>query len=297
MPEAGLDKCASCTLDCELKGKGRELTFGDLEEAPKECPHVTDLDRLMGQLPFPALELMKWSNEVARVAAQYQGALDSFQRVEPILEQWDQLNRLIANVARTYYPSETLDVLPKQIIIPKEKPHRLLLRKLDRCPRGRTHWRQFQDICTEILVHLFVPPLEEPFKESRTKRGHQRRDLLFPIPYDASRFWAYIKSKYNAEFLVVDAKNYSKPIRADPVVKVANYLGEKRLGNFALILSRLPPHESAQHACEQLWRDDGKMILPLCDADLKQMMGFKEKDIEPERLIDKRIKEFLASLF
>jgi hypothetical protein len=35
-----------------------------------------------------------------------------------------------------------------------------LLTALDNCPKGKTGWRQFEDLGIEILKFLFVPPLK-----------------------------------------------------------------------------------------------------------------------------------------
>jgi len=161
-----------------------------------------------------------------------------------------------------------------------------LVERLSLCPQGREHWVVFQKLCKDILTYLFVPPLSEPIVESRTGTGHQRRDLIFPIPYDAAGFWALIRSRYYAEALIVDCKNYSNPIGQDEITHISRYLGKEGLGLFAIVISRLPPAKSAIKEILRLWRNEGKLIVCLCDDDFKKMIELKEKGQEPEKVID-----------
>lgn len=55
-----------------------------------------------------------------------------------------------------------------------------LKKALDDCPAGKAAWKQFEDICTEILEYLFCPPLEKPMEQARTYSGVNRRDMVFP---------------------------------------------------------------------------------------------------------------------
>jgi len=52
--------------------------------------------------------------------------------------------------------------------------------QLDTCPLGSGGWVQFENICTDILSFLFVPPLSPPNRQARTYSGVNRRDAIFP---------------------------------------------------------------------------------------------------------------------
>jgi len=62
------------------------------------------------------------------------------------------------------------------------------------------------------------------------------------------------------------------------------------------MFSRLEPTESAIKEVKRLWRDDKKLILCLTDAHLIKMLELKEKNKEPEIVIDNAIHEFLRVL-
>ena len=53
-----------------------------------------------------------------------------------------------------------------------------LKKKLDECPAGIEGWKQFEDICTEILEYLFCPPLKKPKEQVRTLSGAFHDDKL-----------------------------------------------------------------------------------------------------------------------
>ena len=55
-----------------------------------------------------------------------------------------------------------------------------LKKALDDCPVGKSTWKQFEDICTEVLQYLFCPPLESPIEQARTYSSVNRRDMVFP---------------------------------------------------------------------------------------------------------------------
>jgi hypothetical protein len=55
-----------------------------------------------------------------------------------------------------------------------------MISKLIECPEGREGWKEYENICIEILNYLFVPPLKEPTIQSRTESGLDVRDALYP---------------------------------------------------------------------------------------------------------------------
>jgi len=54
------------------------------------------------------------------------------------------------------------------------------IQNLDACPLGNDGWSQFEELCTDILTYLFVPPLNQPQRQGRTYSGVNRRDAIFP---------------------------------------------------------------------------------------------------------------------
>lgn len=307
------EKCSICDLVCELKEKRGDIIFSDLEKAPENCPYKIYFSKISNviaeQYGKIASGIIEQYSGIAKHLAEQQKAIAdlyrnsvipqiTFSQIAPVAKQLsDAYRESFSSIARTYYPREELEIVHQTINPPPpESPSAKLIDKLSSCEKGREHWQKFQRIGTEILTYLFVPPLGEPIEGSRTESGLEIRDLIFQIPYDASGFWQMIVLKYNASALIVDCKNYSEPIGKYEVLHTSQYLSEKRLGNFGIILTRCSPSVSAIKEIKRLWGEEKKMIICLDDEELKKMIQLKENNYGPEKLIDKKRFDFLASL-
>ena len=52
-----------------------------------------------------------------------------------------------------------------------------------------------------------------------------RRDFIIPN-YSEEGFLRYLRSRYSADYIVVDAKNYTHKITRKDALQIANYLKE-----------------------------------------------------------------------
>jgi hypothetical protein len=321
------NKCSTCDVDCKLKEKQGNLAPKELKKAPESCPYVVEEKKIANAVLEQLSETINRSSrafvEIARQAREQiqvpnllpqineyyrlqeviaKSLKDllvpkiTFNQLEPIIRQITETSRYLSTIPETYYLPQDFEVIRGPLILPKEKTPLELIERLSRCRRGHKFWQQFQNLSRDILAYLFVPPLGEPMEESTTETGLQRRDLIFPISYDTDGFWMMIKYKHDAEALIVECKNHSEPIGANEIVKASKYLGKKRLGMFALVISRYPPEQSAIKEMKRLWRDEEKLVLCLDDDDLKTMIHLKENGKDPELLIEKRRFELLQSL-
>jgi hypothetical protein len=234
-------------------------------------------------------------SEVAR-STEMLSAIRSYRNFQPYLEATRDVARLMSMSTPMYFTSKEFLVLEETIKIPKKSVEMKLIERLNACPKGKEGWTEFQDICKAILKHLYVPPLMEPFEQSRTETGLHIRDLIFDIPYSVKNFWAYIRDKFDASALVVECKNYSSPIEGNQIVISSKYLGKNRLGRFGIVFSRFDPAESAVKEVKRLWTEDGKLVLCLANNHLIKMLELKGKNKEPEIVIDNAIHEFLRAL-
>lgn len=101
-----------------------------------------------------------------------------------------------------------------------------LIQRLNECPVGRTGWRQYEDICTEILKFLFIPPLQEPQIQARTLSGIDIRDAIFPNRNsDQQSIWGQLRHELDARLILFEFKNYdSENIGSSEVDQIRNYL-------------------------------------------------------------------------
>jgi hypothetical protein len=181
----------------------------------------------------------------------------------------------------------------------------ILIQRLESCPV--TVIKPFEDLCEDIFTFLFCEdvPAEEalrrPNSQFGTDQGYERRDLVFRN--QASRgFWAQIRSSYEAEGIVLDAKNYKDELDADTVRGFSSkYLKSRGLGLFGVLVARKVPSETrinvatsdrvpgVVHAQKVEWQTNGKMIVLLDDEDVKQMLRMKAEGQNPTELLDDRI--------
>lgn len=167
------------------------------------------------------------------------------------------------------------------------------IEKLYSCPRGKAGWRQFEDVCLEILCYLFVPPLSNPIIQQRTYSGIDIRDAVFPNHNLSSHNnWANLLEELNARRVLFEFKNHDKTnIGKEEVNQVRNYL-TKRMGRLAILCCSKKPNKSAHIQRNKILNEDDKTILFLTKDDLKEMLLIKERDEDPADLIMDMVDQF-----
>jgi hypothetical protein len=172
---------------------------------------------------------------------------------------------------------------------------RQLLANLNSCQPGKKHWSDYQKLVGKIFEHLFCPPLASPKAELSDKHKLNRRDLIFPN-YSDSGFWHFLRQMYQADYIVIDAKNYKKPISKSQVLQIANYLKLHGAGLFAIIASRKGVSNSAELTIREQWFVYNKMIVVLDDSDLENMLLSSSSSGDPSQVIGQAIEDFRLSI-
>jgi hypothetical protein len=211
------------------------------------------------------------------------GLIEAFQSSYRIIEE---AIRKTQYIVPGYYPLPELRIIERVPELARDSRATELRAKLRACPPGESSWKEFQNICGEILTYTLVPPLLQPKEEISTSNGRQRRDLIFHMPYNASNFWTWIMLTFKAVALIVECKNYSQELQADELTITSKYLDDTRLGLFGIIVSRKGYSESARDEQKRLWINDNKMILSLTDEDLVKMLRLKQAREDPAKVID-----------
>jgi hypothetical protein len=171
-----------------------------------------------------------------------------------------------------------------------------LLDKLKTCRPGRQDWSIYQSLVGDILELLFCPALQRPRTEHFDGTLTNRRDFIFPN-YAESGFCAFVRNRYLADYIVVDAKNYSSEISKEEVLQVANYLKPYGTGLFGMILTRYGPGaDGCMHTLREQWSQHQKMILVLDDKDVEAMLVAKEEGRSPEEIVGKKLEQFRLSM-
>jgi Restriction endonuclease len=211
------------------------------------------------------------------------------------LEVWDSAT--LANLATP----EVMECYFGEGTQPTEAPQQnnrksdLFLQALGNTPPGREFWSAYQRLGSEIFEYLFCPPLEPPRYNVPDSDMRNVRDMICENS-TMTGFWALMRAIYAAQYIVVDAKNYSDPIEKQPVLDIAHYLKSYGCGLFGILLTRKGSNEAADHAIREQWIGAQKMIVVLSDSDVEEMLLIKSTGGRPEELIRKKIADFRMSL-
>jgi hypothetical protein len=172
------------------------------------------------------------------------------------------------------------------------------IQRLDACPLGRAGWSQFEDLCTEILEFLFVPPLSQPQRQARTYSGVNRRDSILPnrnmtATNDAdAKNWHHLFLELNARMILFEFKNYDNTdIGHEEVNQTRNYMTAP-MGKLAIMICSKEPVDSAHRQRNTVFTQDQKVILFLTKEQLKEMLAMKERGEQPSDLILDLVERF-----
>ena len=215
------------------------------------------------------------------------------------IEVWDiryleeQFSEQIQEAPFSYYKALLLAQLNRPAVPSLEQK---LLDNLAVCHPGKADRYVFQSLVGDILECLFTPPLGKPIPELSDKAKANRRDFIMPN-YTDKGFWAFMREKYQADYVVVDAKNYTRKVKKSEVLQIANYLKPHGAGLFGIIISRKGGDASGcEHTLREQWMVHRKLILVLDDDDIKEMLIAKSDGRAPEEIVGQKIEHFRLSM-
>lgn len=174
-------------------------------------------------------------------------------------------------------------------------PEAGLLAELKSLPAGRANWVPYQKLISRIFERLFCPPLSTPIVERLDETRVNRRDMILPNYADRG-FWAFVRARYQADFLVVDAKNHVEPVGKAEALQVLNYLKAHGAGLLGMIVCRRGYDWSCAATLREQWALEGKMLVVLSDEHVERMLRIKEAGGPPEDVIRQWIEDFRLSL-
>jgi energy-coupling factor transporter ATP-binding protein EcfA2 len=239
-------------------------------------------------------------NEVVPIVKTFErtrAAQTLIEGVDPRLDLKEQILLSSKDHVLSYFPEPDLATLKREFM-PNSNAYNLA-KELANCPKGKEGWQDYQRVCKKILSFTLCPPLLEPREQSTTEGGEQRRDLVIHIPFGISGFWAWVQRTHDAIAVIADCKNYSESLPSEEITLISKYFGERRLGKFGLILTRVDVGDDVLQEIKRLWTDPGlKIVLVLLtDEDLIAMLKLKEFGGRPEAVIDahyRKLREQLA---
>jgi hypothetical protein len=167
-------------------------------------------------------------------------------------------------------------------------------RALDGCPPGPAGWRDFERAALAAMRYLFVPPLGEPYVQPRSYSGIDRRDAIFPNRVtDPNQPWGLLRQDLEARLILVEFKNYDRTdIAKHEVDQARNYL-KHSMGRLAIICCNKNPSRVAYLRRNNIYSEERKMILFVTTAQLKKMLGMKDRGEDPATYIVDCVERFL----
>ncbi len=171
-----------------------------------------------------------------------------------------------------------------------------LIRRLKECPAGTASWGKYQALVGEILERVFCPPLKTPIAQKNDNAKKNRRDYILPNYSKENDIWEFLRDRYHADYIVVDAKNSGACITKQDVLQIANYLKKDGTGLFGIIIARKGFNSGSAYAVREMWLYEHKMIVVLNDDDIEQMLLARKNGGDPAELILKKIEDFRLSI-
>lgn len=157
-----------------------------------------------------------------------------------------------------------------------------LKEKLQQIKSGTKQWRQYEDICIEILKYTLGDYLTLWYEQKNTANGMYRFDLCCKIKDGANQdFFNTIQQYFNTKYIVFEFKNCSEKITQKEIYTTEKYLYEKALRRVAIIISRKGADENALAAVRGSLRETGKLILCLSDKDVLELIDIKQRNEQP----------------
>ena len=166
---------------------------------------------------------------------------------------------------------------------------------MKRCRPGASEWGKYQKLIGRVLELLFCPPLGRPLVQNSDAAAANRRDYILENTTYFSN-WRYLRERYFADYIVMDAKNSAKCIAKEDVLQMAHYLKKMGTGLFGIICARKGTGKAAKDSLRDVWIHEGKMIVVLDDNDIEQMLLDKRTGEDPTRILMQKIVDFRLSV-
>lgn len=184
-------------------------------------------------------------------------------------------------------------MLPK---LDEKDEYQKLIDRLKDCVPGSSEWGKYQKLVGDMLELLFCKTLSSPLMQSRDFSKNNRRDfILLNATYENS-IWRFLRDRYDAEYIIVDAKNSDKPITKQDILQMSHYLKEKGSGRFGIIISRKGLGKSSQIALRDTWIHEEKMIVVLDDNDVETMLKEMRCKNDPAIILRQKVAELRLSI-
>ena len=169
-----------------------------------------------------------------------------------------------------------------------------LTESLKACKPGQANWRKYEEVGTQILRFLFVPPFKRVIEQSRTEAGDTRRDAVLPNN-QYSGFWQLIRDEFDSRHIICEFKNYSSKASKGELNQLRLYLAKPTVGRFGLLFVRKAPSKQLLAARKRAYEESQVLILLLNDELVEKMLKMRAFTGHPEEILEDLKIEFELS--
>ena len=156
---------------------------------------------------------------------------------------------------------------------------------------------QYEKLCTKVLKQLFSNDLTLWQEQAKSNDELYRFDLICKIKRDNQKdFWEMAEHYFRSKYIIFEFKNYSGTVTQMEVTTTARYLYTKALRAVAIIVSPNGFSEHADKAARGALREEGKLILPLTNAELIEMLLKQDKGEDPSDYLSDKLDQLLIDL-
>ena len=171
-----------------------------------------------------------------------------------------------------------------------------LIQALDDVPLGARHAVAYEGACESILEFLCYPDLGSPKAQVFNSSRSFRRDLIMKNGAETG-FWARMRERYLADYLIAEFKNVKSSVGNTSVWQLAGYMKEKGVGFFGMLIARNGVSRgTANPAILDQWIHANKMIVPVSNEDLKAMIEMRDSGGEPTDYVDDLVDRIRCSV-
>ena len=146
-----------------------------------------------------------------------------------------------------------------------------LLAQLQGCEPGTAHATKYERAVEALLNALFYPDLVNPIRQEKIHDGRKRIDISYTNAAQTGFFW-WVGDHFPAANIVIECKNYSRPIANPEYDQVAGRFSPSR-GKVGLLVYRdYEDKDKVVDSCRDTAHDDRGFIIALDDSDLSKLV-------------------------
>ena len=150
------------------------------------------------------------------------------------------------------------------------------------CDRnGKNQHSEYEKLCVKVLKALFHDELGLWDEQSTTLDGLNRFDIVCKIKAKGNDFWDTLEHHFHSKYIIFECKNYQDCITQREVYTTEKYLYSTALRRVAILVSVNGTGESAEKAIRGVLRETGKLIIPVTNKDLIEMLKQKQAGQNP----------------